>query len=66
VDFSVFKKFSIKEKFELQFRGEVFNITNRVNFYYPRSTNNATWVTGGLITDSQDPRIIQLALKLVF
>jgi outer membrane receptor protein involved in Fe transport len=66
VDFSVFKKFSIKEKIELQFRGEFFNITNRVNFYYPRNVNNATWVTGGLITDAQDPRIIQLALKLVF
>lgn len=66
VDFSLFKKFSIKEKAELQFRGEFFNIANNVNYYYPTSKNNATWNTGGLITQAHDPRIIQLALKLVF
>jgi len=66
VDFSVFKKFNVREKVEVQVRGEFFNIANNVNYYYPRNTSNATWNTGGLITDARDPRIIQLALKIVF
>ena len=66
VDFSVFKKFRIKEKAELQVRGELFNIANNVSFFYPTSTNNSNWQTGGLITKAHDPRIIQVALKLVF
>jgi hypothetical protein len=66
IDFSVFKKFRVHEKLELQFRAEFFNLFNHTNFYYPTSSQNATWVTGGLITKSYDPRIGQLALKLVF
>jgi hypothetical protein len=66
LDFSMFKKFKIKEKAEVQFRGEFFNIFNNVNFYNPTSANNATWQTGGLITKSHDPRIGQVALKIVF
>ena len=66
VDFSVFKKFNVKEKAEVQVRGEFFNIANAVNFYYPLSTTNANWQTGGLITKARDARIIQVALKVVF
>jgi hypothetical protein len=65
VDFSVFKKFKIHERAELQFRAEFFNLFNRVNFLYP-DTANAMWQTGGLITRSSAPRIGQLALKLTF
>jgi len=66
VDFSVFKKFRLHERMELQFRGEFFNLFNRTNFYYPSSTQNATWQSGGLITRSNPARIIQFALKFVF
>jgi len=65
VDFSVFKKFKIHEKVELQFRGEFFNLFNRVNFLYPEASN-ATWQSGGLITRAYPARIGQVALKLVF
>jgi hypothetical protein len=65
VDSSVFKKFKIREKVELQFRAEFFNLFNRVNFYYPNSSN-ATWQSGGLLTQSHPGRISQLAVKLVF
>jgi outer membrane receptor protein involved in Fe transport len=66
IDFSVFKKFRIHEKLELQFRAEFFNLFNHTNFFYPTSSQNATWTAGGLITKSHDPRIGQVALKLVF
>jgi hypothetical protein len=66
VDFSVFKKFHIKEKLEVEFRAEFFNFFNRVNFLYPVDISNATWQTGGLITKSLAPRIGQVALKIVF
>jgi len=66
VDFSVFKKFTLHEKTELQFRGEFFNLFNRTNFFYPSSSENASWQSGGLITRAYPSRIIQVALKLVF
>ncbi|HTS28564.1 MAG TPA: carboxypeptidase regulatory-like domain-containing protein [Bryobacteraceae bacterium] len=53
-----------KERVRLQFRAEYFNLFNRVNF-----NNPATSVTGagfGRITGAGDPRIGQLALKLIF
>jgi hypothetical protein len=66
LDFSLFKKFKIKERAELQFRGEFFNIFNNVNFLNPTSSNDATWNTGGLITLAHAARIGQVALKIVF
>src|SRR5579875_8346 len=65
-DFSLFKKFRIRERWELQFRAEVFNLFNSVNFKYPVSTSNATWQSGGLITQAQPARIGQVALKILF
>jgi hypothetical protein len=53
-----------KERMRFQFRAEFFNLFNRVNF-----NNPATSLTGagfGRITGAGDPRIGQLALKLVF
>jgi outer membrane receptor protein involved in Fe transport len=53
-----------KERLKFQFRAEFFNLFNRVNF-----NNPATSLTGagfGRITGSADPRIGQLALKLLF
>ena len=66
VDYSLFKKFMIKERVELQFRAEVFNLLNHVNYYYPIGVGNATWQTGGLITQAKPARIGQLALKIIF
>jgi hypothetical protein len=73
VDTSFFKKFRIRERFDLQFRAEAFNLFNHSNFFYPNSVvfagNSATYVysdTAGQITAAATSRQIQLALKLLF
>ncbi len=48
----------------MQFRAEFFNTLNRVNFNNPNVTQSAGGF--GSITSAQDPRIGQLALKLLF
>ncbi|MCI0389690.1 MAG: carboxypeptidase regulatory-like domain-containing protein [Acidobacteria bacterium] len=67
-DMGFFKGFRITEQVNIQFRAEMFNIFNQVNFNLPNRS-----VTGGgfgTITSTHpnagDPRIIQFGLKLVF
>ena len=63
-DLGTFKNFSIKERMKIQFRAEFFNIFNRANFMNPGTT-----VSGGgfgNILSARDPRIGQLALKVLF
>ncbi|MDQ1473848.1 MAG: hypothetical protein QOJ99_5328, partial [Bryobacterales bacterium] len=65
LDFSLFKNFTITEKFRLQFRAETFNLTNTPVFGTPGTTVNG--VNFGVITgQSNPPRNLQLALKLLF
>jgi len=65
LDFSLFKNFSITERFKLQFRAEAFNVTNTPVFASPGTTVNG--VNFGVITgQSNPPRNLQLALKLLF
>ena len=52
------------ERVKLEFRAEYFNLFNRVNFNNPASS--LTGAGFGQITGAGDPRIGQLALKLVF
>ncbi len=81
LDFSAFKAIPINERFQLQFRAEIFNIFNHPNFNAPGfggngvvsisgSTNFVNPSTFGEIgstrDDPYDPRQIQFALKLVF
>ena len=65
-DLGILKITSISERVNLQFRAEVFNLFNNVNFQFPNS--NASSGNVGRITavvqDSQ--RIIQFGLKLMF
>jgi len=63
-DFSVLKDFLIREPWKLQFRAEMFNVFNQVNFNNPDQT--VTDGTFGVITSANDGRIIQFALKLLF
>jgi len=67
-DMGFLKTFRITERANLQFRAEMFNIFNQVNFSNPN-----TRITGGgfgTINSTQsyagDPRIIQFGLKVVF
>jgi hypothetical protein len=63
-DFSLLKDFLIREPWKLQFRAEMFNVFNQVNF-----NNPDTYVTDGtfgVITSAQPGRVIQFALKLLW
>ncbi|MEA2541989.1 MAG: hypothetical protein QOH35_3355 [Acidobacteriaceae bacterium] len=65
-DFAVFKGTAINERFNLQFRAEMFNLFNRVQFSYPNTvccsdTNASFGVVSG---QTNQPRIFQFALRL--
>jgi hypothetical protein len=68
-DFSVLKDFTLRESLKLQFRTEMFNVFNQVNFDNGRFNNPDTTETDasfGQITSAQDGRVIQFALKLLW
>ncbi len=75
IDFSMFKKIPITEKIAGQFRVEIFNLTNRLNWANPGTT--LTSATFGQLTATKngssapglgfgEPRNIQLAFKINF
>jgi hypothetical protein len=75
LDFSMFKNSFISEKFNVQFRMEIFNILNRTNFAVPvtpdhtdifDSTGAPTGVAGLLTSTTTTSREIQFALKLIW
>jgi hypothetical protein len=61
-DLAIQKWFNIKESFRLQFRAEMFNVANHVNFTAPDPNIGDT--TFGQVTNTQGARQVQLALKL--
>jgi hypothetical protein len=63
-DFAAHKVFTLGEKLKLQYRAEFFNFFNHPQFNNPNTT--VTDSTFGQITAARDPRIMQMALKLVF
>ena len=65
LDFSLFKNFRVKERYQVALRAETFNLTNTPVFGAPGTTVNGA--NFGIITgQSNVPRNVQLALKLVF
>lgn len=72
VDLSLFRHIRLTEKWQAEFRAEAFNVLNHANFDLFYITNsysdneNITSATFGQITHAQDPRVMQLALKLRF
>ena len=65
IDFSVFKDFRFTERFNLQFRTEMFNLLNQANFGNPgNSMDNANF--GQINSTSVNARLVQMALKLTF
>jgi len=80
LDFSIFKDIPLSERFRLQFRAEIFNISNHPNFNAPNfggngvvaisnsgNFNSSTFGEIGSTRDAPyDPRQIQFALKLYF
>jgi hypothetical protein len=65
-DFSVHKKIALTETKYFQFRAEFFNIFNHTNFYNPDGHFSDGATGFGRITEAQDPRLVQFALKLYF
>lgn len=68
-DAGLFKNFRIQERWRVQFRAEFFNVLNRVNFKAPDQTNQTNNISAGgfgSLRGANDPRIGQLALKVVF
>jgi len=66
LDASIFKQFSLTEKFRLQFRAEAFNSLNRVRFGNPNTTVTAGANFGRVTTQTNDPRQMQFGLKLLW
>jgi hypothetical protein len=62
-DMSVSRIFRLRETMSLEARGEAFNLTNSVRLNAPVTARSPTF---GTIQSVQDPRIMQVALKLVF
>jgi hypothetical protein len=69
-DFSVLKDTRIREKLNLQFRAEIFNLLNRANFNLPNAvvfTPSGVSPTAGSITStSTTSRQVQFGLKLLW
>ena len=63
-DFSAIKTIPVRESMNLQFRAEIFNIFNNVNFALPNNDINSP--NFGQIVAAQPGRIVQLALKFQF
>lgn len=83
VDFSIIRRFPIRESTNLEFHAEFFNLFNHVNFANPISNFNAFASSGGgidantgrlinpgdfgrITATSNNPRLIQFALKFNF
>ena len=75
VDFALLKNVALQGSSSLQFRAEVFNLTNHPNFGQPSANVFAQTVNGGgslsptagrITTTASTSRQIQFALKLLF
>ncbi len=64
VDFSLFKYFDVSERTRVQFRAEWFNLLNHPNFGLPE--NDLESPAFGQILQAGSPRVLQLAVKVIF
>ena len=64
LDVAVTRQVSLPATTTLQFRAEVFNLTNTPPLGAPNGTFGSA--AFGTITSAGDPRVIQLAVKFVF
>lgn len=69
---SIFKNFVVKEKVNMQLRGEAYNTFNHTQFsgvdttitYNAAGVNTRT--SSGQLTSARDPRIMQIAVRIMF
>ncbi len=69
-DFSTLKETSIRERLNLQFRAEIFNLLNRANFNTPNlivfTPSGLSGTAGAITSTSTTSRQIQFGLKLIW
>lgn len=65
-DFSVIKRFALKENMGLDFRAEIFNLFNHAQFGLPASDFNAPGTFGKINSTVNGPRLVQFGLKFTF
>jgi hypothetical protein len=75
-DLALNKKFNTPlESLKAEFRSEAYNVFNRTNLYLPGSSLGGTLstptllnspTTGGQITSTFEPRILQFGLKVIY
>lgn len=65
-DVSLFKSFPIHERLQMQFRAEAFNLSNSPQLGNPSTSLTASTAGQAGFTQANDPRNIQLALRLQF
>jgi outer membrane receptor protein involved in Fe transport len=63
-DFALFKRFRIRETWQLQYRLEMFNALNHANLGTPRA--NISAARPGQIDTTSGPRILQMGLRMTF
>ena len=64
VDLALVKNTRLGDRLNLQFRADAFNLFNRANFKKPNT--NVSGGGFGRITSAEDPRIVQLSVKMEF
>jgi hypothetical protein len=64
VDLTLAKQFHFTERYILTLRGESFNTFNRANFNNPNATIGTA--LAGVISSTQQPRVLQVAAKIDF
>lgn len=66
-DMALLKNTKITESDSLEFRAEAFNVFNHAQFNNPSGQIDNAGAGGfGFVTSARDPRIMQIALKLIF
>jgi len=70
LDFSIFRNFAFKERYNLQFRAESFNFTNTPQFFLPSANSPSLTIGnpafGKLNSSAAIARQLQFGLKLYF
>src|SRR6185437_14256103 len=65
IDMTLSKMTTIRERLGLQFRAECFNLTNTPQFAPPATALGAAGF-GAISAQNNQPRVVQLALKMIF
>jgi hypothetical protein len=65
-DVSLFKSVQVHERYNVQFRAEAFNATNSPQFNTPSTSLTSTSAGVVTLTETGDPRNIQLSLRVKF